>query len=40
VQVVTAADPEPPKLVWWGVLLVALGCLALGIALGYLLASA
>jgi serine/threonine protein kinase len=40
VQVVTAADAEPPQLVWWAVVLVALGCLALGIALGYLLASA
>jgi hypothetical protein len=40
VMVVTAADAEPPKLVWWGVVLVALGCLALGIVLGYLLATA
>jgi eukaryotic-like serine/threonine-protein kinase len=39
VRVVTAADAEPPKLVWWAVVLIALACLALGIAVGYLLAS-
>jgi len=39
VRVVTAADAEPPKLVWWAVVLIALACLALGVALGYLLGS-
>ena len=39
VNVILAADVEPPKLVWWAAVLVALGCLALGVALGYLLGS-
>jgi hypothetical protein len=38
IAVVTAPDIEPASLVWWGVLLVALACLAVGIVVGYALA--
>lgn len=39
VQVVTAGDYEAPSVVWWAVVLIALGSFASGILLGYLLAS-
>jgi eukaryotic-like serine/threonine-protein kinase len=39
VQVETALDEEPASLVWWGVLLVALGTFAAGILVGYMIAS-
>ncbi|HZO14759.1 MAG TPA: protein kinase, partial [Polyangiaceae bacterium] len=38
VHVTDAAEPEPLSLVWWGVLLVGVGCFALGLMVGYLLA--
>jgi hypothetical protein len=39
VQVVTAAEFEPPSVVWWGVILIALASFASGVLMGYLLAS-
>lgn len=38
INVYAAADPDPPSLVWWGVILVGVGCFALGLLLGYVLA--
>jgi len=38
INVFEASDPDPPSLVWWGVMLVGLGCFALGLVLGYVLA--
>jgi serine/threonine-protein kinase len=38
VHVIDAAEPEPLSLVWWGVALVGIGCFALGLMVGYLLA--
>ncbi|MEM1034140.1 MAG: protein kinase [Myxococcota bacterium] len=38
IGVTMARDPKPPSLVWWGVLLVAVGSFAAGILLGYALA--
>ncbi|MBM4359387.1 MAG: serine/threonine protein kinase [Deltaproteobacteria bacterium] len=38
VQIVSAAELEPPSVVWWGVLLIALGSFASGVLMGYLLA--
>jgi hypothetical protein len=37
VNVVSARDEDPPALVWWAVLLVAVGTFAFGLLLGYLL---
>jgi len=37
VNIIEASDPDPPSLVWWGVVLVGCGCFAGGLLLGYLL---
>jgi serine/threonine protein kinase len=37
VNIIEARDPDPPSLVWWGVVLVGCGCFAGGLLLGYLL---
>jgi serine/threonine-protein kinase len=37
VHIVDAADPEPPALVWWGVVVVAMACLGAGVLIGYIL---
>ena len=39
VGVVSAASFEPPSVVWWAVLVIALACFASGLLLGYVIAS-
>ena len=39
VDVVSAASFEPPSVVWWAVLVIALACFASGLLLGYVIAS-
>jgi serine/threonine-protein kinase len=37
VNIIDAREPEPPSLVWWGVVLVGCGTFVLGLLVGYLL---
>ncbi len=37
IQIITAPDPEPLKVVWWMVLVIGLCCLTIGFGVGYML---